>query len=106
MKKIFNKLVRDRIPEIIKKDGHKCKFHIADENEFELKLHEKLQEEINEFFENPCAEEIADIVEVLDTIRKHHKIDYNEIKHQKKIKFIKRGGFNKNLILEWTKENN
>ena len=49
MRKRYNKLVRDRIPEIIEKDGHTPFTHTATDTEYWKKLLEKLQEELNEF---------------------------------------------------------
>ena len=60
--KTYNKLVRDKIPTIIKENGSKCKFHVADQQEFEEKLYEKLQEELVEFVGKPSAEEFADML--------------------------------------------
>lgn len=105
MKIEYNKLVRDRIPKIIEQDNCTCKYHIADDDEFEVKLHEKLTEEINEFHENPNSEEMADILEVLEALRKHYKISLEKVKHQKELKKVNRGGFDEKLILEWTKVN-
>ncbi len=56
----FNKLVRDRIPDIIKQRGGKPITHIADEKEYEEALKLKLHEEVGEFLEKPSAEEAAD----------------------------------------------
>ena len=103
MKK-YDKLVRDRIPEIIEKDNCICYYHVADDNEFKIKLHEKLLEEIVEFLENPCAEEIADILEILDAVRMFYDIDLDEIKTKKNRKKLTNGKFNERYILESTKE--
>ena len=105
MKKTYNKLVRDRIPEIIELDGCDCKYHVAEDNEFERLLHAKILEEVQEFIAKPSAEEMADILEVLEAVRKHHKIDLDSIKHQKVMKKVNRGGFDKKYVLESTKKN-
>ena len=100
----YNKLVRDRIPEIIERDGIKCEYHVAENGEFERMLHSKLLEEANEFIQKPSAEELADILEVVDALRKHHNIELGEIKHQKVMKRTNRGAFNKKYILEVTED--
>ena len=97
---IYNKLVRDKILEIIEKTGKKAEFHIANEEEYKDFLIKKLSEEVEEFTENPCAEEIADILEVLDSlinILGYSKKEILEIKEEKK---ESRGGFEKAIILE------
>jgi len=99
MKK-YNKLVRDKIPEIIKADGGKCNFHVANKEEFEEKLKEKLLEEVIEFNENPCAEEIADILEVIEMLGRVYGISLVDIRNAKAFKRIDRGGFSKMIILE------
>lgn len=105
MKKIkYNKLVRDCIPEIIIENGGKCKTQTLSKNEFEEKLYDKLNEEVIEFIGKPCAEEIADILEVIETLAKIHKISLDEIKIAKAKKKTERGGFNKRLFLEWAEE--
>lgn len=100
----YDKLVRDRIPEIIKLDGCKCKYHIADDMEFGRMLHAKLLEEAKEFIQKPSAEELADILEVVDALRNHHNIELSEIKHQKIMKRTNRGSFKKKIILEITED--
>jgi len=106
MKKIkrHNKLVRDNILDILKDKGINCKFHVANNNEYENELYLKLQEELEEFILKPCTEELVDMLEVLDAIRKFHNINLDELKIVKKEKKIERGGFNDRIILETTKE--
>ena len=98
--KQYNKLVRDRIPEIIEESGKKAVIYIADDKEYLEKLYDKLIEEIEEFKENPSPEELADILEVCDAIREYFKIDANEVEYIKKKKFEERGGFYKRIILK------
>lgn len=100
--KVYNKLVRDRIPEILKKDKVKFKSHVADKKEYLDKLYEKLTEEINEFKEKPSVDEFADIMEVLENIAKEHDFQLDDIKLAKKTKKMNRGGFNKKIILDFT----
>ena len=49
MKKTYNKLIRDRIPEIIEKAGHESKVRVLDDDEYFTSLCKKLQEEVDEF---------------------------------------------------------
>ena len=55
--KIYNKLVRDRIPEIILKDNELPTTRILDDEEYIKELNRKLQEEVNEYLENDNIEE-------------------------------------------------
>src|SRR3989338_11221532 len=98
-----NKLVRDKIPEIIKKKGAVPITHIASDDEYWQKLKEKLQEEINEFMKDENAEELADILEVIYTIRDYKKIDKNELELLRKKTAEERGGFKDKIIIDETK---
>jgi predicted house-cleaning noncanonical NTP pyrophosphatase (MazG superfamily) len=62
------KLVRDKIPQIIKKQGKNIVFRIAEKQEYKELLLAKLQEEVNEFVSDQNEEEIADILEVIDAL--------------------------------------
>ena len=61
----YNKLVRDKIPEIINANGATSIAHAATRSEFRSALFEKLLEEGREFQENPCVEELSDVLEVV-----------------------------------------
>lgn len=96
----YNKLVRDKIPEIIKQKGDTPVTHIADEEEYKQKLHEKLKEECAEFLEDPSIEELADILGVIDAICEYRNFDKEELQSVKNKKAEERGGFKERIILD------
>lgn len=97
----LNKLVRDKIPEIIKNnDGKDPKIHVAEKEEYWKKLKEKIFEEVNEFLESENKEELADILEVIYAIAKFKEYNIEDIENTRKIKAETRGGFDKKIILE------
>lgn len=98
----YHKLVRDKIPEIIKSRGDIPVTHIADGKEYEEALTRKLQEEADEFLANPCSEEIADILEVLRAICVFKKIDFDSVEPLRKAKAAERGTFEQRIILDRT----
>jgi len=99
----YNKLVRDKIPEIIKKDNKESVIHIAGKQEYFKALIQKLNEEVKEFIENPSQEEMADILEVIDAICEFEEFKRDEINKIKNKKKEERGGFGKRIILDETK---
>ena len=96
----YNKLVRDKVPEIIKKNGEKPFTHIAEDEEYWEKLKDKLREEINEFLENQTPEELSDILEVVEAISDFKGWKREEIDKIKKQKQEIRGGFKNKIILD------
>lgn len=96
----YNKLIRDKIPEILEKKGVRYKIHIADKKEYWQKLKEKLSEEVKEFSKSESIDEFADILEVLDAISIYKKFNKGKVKAIKKKKTRERGGFKKKIILE------
>ena len=63
--KVYNKLVRDKITDIIEADGRIAKYRILDNNEYRQQLNSKLQEKVKEYLDDNNVEELADIVEVV-----------------------------------------
>lgn len=104
MEKIkYDKLIRDKIPEIIQKDGKDSAIRIAEEEEYVQKLLEKLEEEVTELLSAPEeneAEEIADILEVLYAICDARGVSRDKIEEIRVQKANERGGFQKRIILE------
>jgi predicted house-cleaning noncanonical NTP pyrophosphatase (MazG superfamily) len=95
-----NKLVRDKIPEIIKNKRAVPITHIASDDEYWQKLKEKLQEEIDEFMKDSNEEELADILEVIYAICDYKKINKKELELLRKKKAEERGGFKDKIILD------
>lgn len=99
MKK-YNKLVRDRIIEIIENDGRKAQYRILDNKEYKDELNKKLQEEVKEYIEDNCVEELADIVEVVYGILESMNVSIEEFEKLRQAKIEKRGAFHKRIFLE------
>lgn len=99
---IFNKLIRDKIPEILEKKWVKFKSHKATDSEYFQKLKEKLVEEVNEFLQDNNSEEIADILEVIDAICVYQNFQKIEIEQTQKEKAEKNWRFLERIILEET----
>ena len=100
----YNKLVRDKIPDIIKQKSQIPVTHIADNKEYQQKLKEKLKEEVDEFLKDGNQEELADILEVIYTICDSKNINKEELEQLRKTKAEKRGQFKKKIILDEVKE--
>lgn len=98
--KIYNKLVRDNIEEIMIKNGANPVTRILDDEEYLKELNKKLSEEINEYLESGEVEELADIEEVILAILKTKGLSRDNLEEIRKTKVLKRGSFNKKLFLE------
>ncbi len=96
----YNKLVRDKIPDIVRQEGKIPLTHVADEKEYWEKLKEKLKEETDEFLENSNEEELSDILEVINVIREFKKIDKENLELVREKKSKERGGFKNKIILD------
>ena len=96
----YNKLVRDRTPEMIKGDGGDPKFHIATDEEYWVELKEKLLEEVGEFLRSENEKELADVVEVIEAIVKTGRVNEQKLVAEISKKAKEKGRFEKRIILE------
>ncbi|MDR1486338.1 MAG: nucleoside triphosphate pyrophosphohydrolase [Planctomycetaceae bacterium] len=96
---IYNKLIRDKIPEVIEKSGKSSKIRILNKSEYPQALKDKLLEEVNEFIGDDTVEELADIAEVLLAILKQRNISLDEFEAIRLKKQDKLGGFDKCFLL-------
>ncbi|WEG18931.1 nucleoside triphosphate pyrophosphohydrolase [Alkalihalophilus pseudofirmus] len=99
----YNKLIRDRIPQIIEKSGKNYRTETLDAERFEQELRLKLKEEMNEVLNANSREEIlgelADLVEVIHALGDLYQLSPEEIEAQRRLKFEERGGFEKRIYL-------
>lgn len=99
MKKTYNKLVRDKIPEIIAGNNQTCKIEILSRENYIKLLDEKLNEECAEYQTDKSVEELADILEVVYAIASAKGISKEELESMRQEKAEKRGGFTKRIFL-------
>ena len=95
----YNKAIRDKIPEIIQKDGHSCSVKTLSDEEFLEHLEKKLSEEVAEYQNDKNPEELADILEVIYRIAQLKGVSKEELEKIRIKKSEERGGFDKNLFL-------
>lgn len=98
----FDKLVRDGIPAAIEAGGDTYKAHRASDDEFDQKLRVKLQEEVDEFLDQPRVDELADIVEVVHALADHLGSSVKELEELRQQKAKRLGRFQDRIILEET----
>lgn len=98
--KEYNKLVRDKIIDIIEADGRKAEYRILDNVDFRNELNKKLQEEVHEYLEDNNVEELADIVEVIYGILNSMDVSIDDFEKIRLAKKEKRGAFDKKIFLE------
>ena len=96
----YNKLVRDRIPEIIENDGKTCRIEILTDEEYIKKVDAKLDEELAEYHRDQNIEELADLMEVIyaAAIARGYSVEELEAARQEKVQ--KRGAFAKKILLK------
>jgi predicted house-cleaning noncanonical NTP pyrophosphatase (MazG superfamily) len=99
----YNKLVRDRIPEIIEKSGKRFRTEVLDASTYEKELRVKLNEEKDELLQAETTEErveeMADLLEVVYALSRHYGVEPDEIERVRERKYQERGGFAKKILL-------
>lgn len=103
MERVYNKLVRDNIPNIIKSKGETPVTRILDDMEYKNELEKKLYEEYKEVIEangDDRVEELADMIEVISALAKLENKDLSEVITISTKKSEKRGAFNDKIFLE------
>ena len=96
----YNKLVRDRIPEIIKNVGKIAHTRILGDDEYLTELDRKLGEEFAEYQADKNIEELADMLEVIYAIAKARGVSVDELESIRSAKAEKNGAFEKKVFLE------
>jgi predicted house-cleaning noncanonical NTP pyrophosphatase (MazG superfamily) len=105
MRKEYDKLVRDRIPEIIRQDGRQCGVEVMPEDEYVQALKDKLVEEAKEAAaagSDDLVKELADLYEVVDALMAACGIDRESVVAKQEERRQSRGGFDQRLRLLWT----
>lgn len=104
--KQYHKLVRDRIPEIIEADGKTCVCETLSDKGYLSLLDQKLNEELAEYQESKSLEELADLLEVIQTVVKARGWTLEDLERVRADKAAKRGGFEKKILLKevWERE--
>ena len=99
MIKIYNKLVRDRIPGIIEASGNECKTEILSDEEYLKMLDAKLDEELAEYHRDQNIEELADLLEVIYAAAAARGYTFEALEAVRAEKAEKRGGFERKILL-------
>ena len=98
--KVYNKLVRDRIPEIIEKDGKRCVCETLPQDQYITMLDAKLDEELAEYQQSKSLEELADLLEVMGAVVRARGYTWEQLTDIRKKKKEERGGFEKHILLK------
>lgn len=98
--KMYHKLVRDYIPEIIEAGGKACSCETLSDEEYLRLLDEKLSEELAEYQESKSLEELADLLEVMQAVVRARGWTIEQLEQVRADKAAKRGGFEKKILLK------
>ena len=97
---IYEKLVRDKIPEIIEGSGKQCEIEILSDEKYLEMIDKKLDEELAEYHKDQNIEELADLLEVIYAATKARGYSIEDLEKVRVEKTEKRGGFDKKILLK------
>lgn len=100
----YDKLIRDKIPEIIEQSGKKCIVEVMDNDTYIEYLDQKLNEELAEYQQDKSVEELADLLEVIYAVAVARGYSVEELERKRLDKAEKRGAFEKRLLLKSVSE--
>ncbi len=100
----FNKLIRDKILQLHSDAGHTMKYEYLQGEALKEKLREKLHEEADEIpirdeADAEIIEEIADVQQVLDDLKREYGITSRQVSEAQTVKFDKKGGFSEGIFI-------
>lgn len=109
MEKIYyNKLCRDKIPEIIDAKGFECEVRVADHDEYKREIIRKVYEEASGVTNNQdrghMIEEMADLLITLEAVKKEFDVTDEEVVAAKEKSLEEKGGYDKRLYLSWSSD--
>lgn len=108
MKKYYHKLIRDNIPNVIKSRGGNFEVKKLNKKEFEQELIKKVGEEASGLIgtkdKQELTSELADVLDVIEELKRLKNITSQDIKKSQKIAYQKKGGFRKRLYLYWSSD--
>lgn len=100
---IYNKLVRDRIPEIIESTGKTFTSRILSNEEYIAEINKKMHEELAEYeaaeTNAETIEELSDLLELIHAAAAVRGVSFEELENVRKDRMRKRGGFNDRIFL-------
>jgi predicted house-cleaning noncanonical NTP pyrophosphatase (MazG superfamily) len=100
----YDKLVRDRIPEVIRDNGETPHTHTESGEDYERRLADKLVEEATEYRESGALEELADVLAVLDALCAYRGLSRERLDEKRAEKAADRGGFTDGIVLDHVEE--
>ena len=98
--KVYNKLIRDKIPQIIEQSGKQAILEEVSGKEYLELLNAKLGEELQEYLDSQSIEKLADLGEVVHAILDHKAVSLQEFEGIRKQKVLERGAFQDKLLLK------